>query len=447
MDKLSGLEIKKMRHKRTNRRKKYRLTRAGQVLFASLICILIGYVLWLVLSHKVTLKEAVFEFGYEDKIPLNSDYYFKGTSTQVNFDEDAFVFDGLGEFTKEIAFEGQTFTIRFRIIDNVEPEITIADEINLFTTPSIEQIYTVSDYSEVSVETNFDIEKLNVGVQSITITATDIYGNHSSLTKKVNIKNDEHTILAGFQMDIDMNTTMDYIINTYREERGLNEYNFAFAYYNTGTKETYYYNEDEFRIGGSIYKVPLNMLFYEKIQDGSLQADSKLNYCYNCYEAGNGSTAELYSPGSRIPLEFLQTQSIINSDNTASHILFEYFGYESYREMIKKYSSQEYPDEFLQDNSFNARYMLDTMKYLYENQNTYTKLIDDMKEAMPNQYFKRFVNDYEIAHKYGEYLGAQNDVGIVYTPTPYILVVLSNNEMVSAELNELVCEYTLKHPK
>ena len=70
-----------------------------------------------------------------------------------------------------------------------------------------------------------------------------------------------------------------------------------------------------------------------------------------------------------------------------------------------------------------------------------------MKEASPGSYFKRCDTEYEIAHKYGFLDQQTNDVGIIYTPSPILLVVMLDGvgyaEQIMADIVQIVIDHTL----
>ena len=62
--------------------------------------------------------------------------------------------------------------------------------------------------------------------------------------------------------------TLEEVVLTYMEQRGLNGENFSLSYYNTVTGEAYAYNDTRMMVAGSTYKLPLNMYYYEMERDG-----------------------------------------------------------------------------------------------------------------------------------------------------------------------------------
>ena len=227
--------------------------------------------------------------------------------------------------------------------------------------------------------------------------------------------------------------TLDEVVTEFREAYGLTEDNFSICYYNTVTGEEYAWNDTWFSIAASTYKLPLNMYFYEMQQAGEITGDTYITW--------TGQT-----------LDYIHEQSIVNSNNELSEALMYYWGdHVTYKEKLRKYftmTDEEIDPSYWQANWFCTRMMMDCLKYLYENQERFEELIGYMKQAMPGQYFKRGVTEYEVAHKYGSVQWFNNDVGIIYTPQPYLLAVYTQGgtiggDGICAEAARLMTAYTV----
>ena len=225
--------------------------------------------------------------------------------------------------------------------------------------------------------------------------------------------------------------TAETVIRNFIAENGYDEKNFAISYYNTVTGESYAWNDTWFSIAASTYKLPLNMYFYEMQQAGEISGDTIITW--------TGRT-----------LDDIHEQSIVNSNNELSEALMYYWGdHVSYKQNMRKYftmTDDEIHPSYWQANWYCVRMMMDTLKYLYENQENFEELIGYMKQAMPGQYFKRGVTEYEVAHKYGAVQIYYNDVGIIYTPQPYLLAVYTAGiygEDACAKAAELMTAYTV----
>lgn len=227
--------------------------------------------------------------------------------------------------------------------------------------------------------------------------------------------------------------TLEEYVEEFMQAYSLDETNFSISYYNTVTGESYAYNDTWFSIAASTYKLPLNMVFYEMQFSGEITGDTCITW--------TGQT-----------LDYIHEQSIVNSNNELSEALMYYWGsHTAYKEQLRRYftmTDEEIDPLYWQANWFCTRMMMDCLKYLYENQDSFTELIGYMKQAMPGQYFKRGVTDYEVAHKYGAVQVYNNDVGIIYTPQPYLLAVYSKggtlgSDGICAEASRLMTAYNL----
>ena len=224
-------------------------------------------------------------------------------------------------------------------------------------------------------------------------------------------------------------SVLDIIIKGLCLDYDLDETNFSLCYYNTVTGESYNYNENAWMKAASTYKLPLNMYYYDLENAGILSPDTVI---------------------SGYSLSTIHYESIVNSNNEMSEaIMYNLGSYSYYKELIfDSYGDYEYSeiDEIAwRTNYFTTRYMMSTLKHLYENADSYTELLEYMGIAKPDAYFKKYVTEYEIAHKYGTYDTAENDVGIVYTEEPYLLAIytygLDDGEDVVGKVNEVFCQY------
>ncbi len=223
--------------------------------------------------------------------------------------------------------------------------------------------------------------------------------------------------------------TLEEILAQFRAEHNLSESNFSMSCYITGTKELISFAGDTFRVAASTYKLPLNMVYYDMERTGEI-------------------SSERYIDGYYLPTMHYET--IVNSDNDmAISMLYNLGSFRQYREIMTQFYDQEYPLEYYSGNNINSDYMLAVLWKLYCNAEDYPELLDNLKIAARGQYFQLYQGDYEIAHKYGYYEGAINDVGIIYTPEPVLVAAYTENvgyaESKLGHLAELLTEYSLYH--
>ena len=219
------------------------------------------------------------------------------------------------------------------------------------------------------------------------------------------------------------------LFEAFRAERGLTENNFAVSYYDTVTGESYDWNETHMMVAASTFKLPLNLYYYEKENAGELEPDALITQ--------GGAT-----------LDVCHYLSIVESNNEISHALLYRIGtFPEYKEAMRKFftmTDDEIDPKYYQNNYYCTRMMMDTLKYLYERQDEFPELIDYMKQSNPqNGYFRAKVTEMDVAHKYGSFEGAENDVGIFYAEHPFLLAVYTQNvgETVVQDAARLAADY------
>ena len=204
--------------------------------------------------------------------------------------------------------------------------------------------------------------------------------------------------------------SLQSLIEAFMEQHYLTDRNFSLAYYNTVTGEEFCFNEETMMTAASTYKLPLNLYYYEMQEAGEISGD----------ELFLGHT-----------LDDCHYQSIVWSDNELSQeMLYALGGFHIYKDCMRTYftmTDEEIDPLYYDGNYYCTRMMLDTLKYLYSNSDRFPELLDYMQQALPDEYFKKYVTDVPIAHKYGCFEGAENDVGIFYTEQPFLLAVYTQD--------------------
>lgn len=227
---------------------------------------------------------------------------------------------------------------------------------------------------------------------------------------------------------------LDAMIAQYIEEKNLNADKISVGYCYTATGDTWLYNGDEWYYSASMYKVPLMMILAEREHNGELTQESDLN---------------------GLTLAKAEESILVYSNNDFAHLMMHYIGTDrECRELYQQYSDlpvDQYDPDFYDYSYFSARFMTDVVKTLYFENERFPHIVDCLKLAQPGAYFRRDMgSDYEIAQKYGSYKEFNSTAGIVYTPNPYILVVMTKDltiaggENVIAELAVKFRDYTLQ---
>ena len=222
---------------------------------------------------------------------------------------------------------------------------------------------------------------------------------------------------------------LDELLKPMLEHYGATEKNFGLIFTYTGTGETYMINPDAAMYGASLYKLPLCMLYAEKVGLGEMDYNTLVQYQ---------------------PLSLLMEQTLVYSKNdTAASLYFSTNApYDEY--LLNSYTDltpEELP-EWFKDFYFSPRFIHQTLMTLYNDPDRFPGIIDYMKQASPNYFFrKNLEGQYEVAQKYGEFEGVLHTAGIIYTPTPIILVVMCDRMPYQLEaieeLGEFFAEYSL----
>ena len=228
------------------------------------------------------------------------------------------------------------------------------------------------------------------------------------------------------------------LVDDFVQERGIKPENFSIGYVYTATGEEWYYNPDTWYYPASMYKVPLMMRLAEKVSGGEISQDTDLGG----YDV---STAEEYI--------------ITYSNNDYAHNVRKYLGGdEVWRQEAKGYAKlaeADYDPDYMDYCYFSPRYITQVVKTLYNEPERFPNIIECMLEAEPTHYFRlseSMNSSYEIAQKYGSFCDSFGDnfnhnTGIIYTPTPFILTVMtlnvSNYEKVISDAAVMLADYTL----
>lgn len=241
---------------------------------------------------------------------------------------------------------------------------------------------------------------------------------------------------------IDMSLAKD--IEAYFQENGIDHEKVAYCITDLEHNIKYSMNEKDEFIAASIYKLPLAMLYYDKVNEGEYTLDSTFTYSGYMHEDA-GVISSDYGIGSQVPLSDLLNDLIIYSDNDADHILYENLGgWKEYKEAMTKYTDSISENYYTMDNVTTANTMNDVVTYLYDHKEDYKGLIKNMEEAEPGEYLDRDTQ-LSMPQKYGMYDYTLNSVGFVECNTSYSIVVLTSlgdkGTDVMANINRIAYEH------
>lgn len=224
--------------------------------------------------------------------------------------------------------------------------------------------------------------------------------------------------------------TLEARVAQFMEENYLNEQNFSMSYYNTVTGESYAFEDTHMMVAASTYKLPLNLYYYQQELAGEIATDALIAGVYT--------------------LSDCHYQSLVWSNNEISEaMLYQIGSFQEYKQTMRTFTDMtddEIDPRYYSGNLYCTRMMMDALKYLYDHAADYEEMLSYMKEASPqNGYFRKYVTECEVAHKYGSFEGAENDTGIIYAGQPFLLAVYTQNvagEEICAKAARLMKDYT-----
>lgn len=213
------------------------------------------------------------------------------------------------------------------------------------------------------------------------------------------------------------------LVNNYIQAHQLNKEKISVGYCYLDSGDTWYYNGDAWYFGAGVYYVPLTMLLAEWEANGKVSRDTNLQ----------GAT-----------LGDLERYVLVYSNNYYAHQMINAIGSE--REVRTKYMSYSplpedyYDPDFLDYSYFSARFLTDVMKTLYYENERFPNIVECLKVSDAGYYFNGAMRgQYEVAQKYGNFIDRRNveynnTTGIIYTPHPFVLTVMTENMGITQEI-------------
>lgn len=234
-------------------------------------------------------------------------------------------------------------------------------------------------------------------------------------------------------------------INAYLEDEGVDKGKVGIAIHDIDNNLDYqWYAEDEY-VAGSTYKLPLAMIYYDMIASGKYKLTSKISV----YAADYTEEGENYGVNTKVELQILLDNMILESDNTAAHILFDRLGgYKKFKKTALKYYNGKMDKDWInEDNTWTPAYMNDCLNYLYKYPKKYKTLINNMKKATPEAYLDKELKIH-MAEKWGMSGAAVNAVGFVDGKHPYTIAVytygVADGETIMAHINKIAYNHIKK---
>lgn len=184
-------------------------------------------------------------------------------------------------------------------------------------------------------------------------------------------------------------------------------------------------NADQWMRAGSIYKLPLSMLWFDKIDAGEASLDDTIYYNRRKFFQEIGPLGN-HQTGDILTYEEVIKTTILESDNTGGQILFQtYGGWNVYRKDALRYTDIDMGNRFmLQKNYMTARYTTDVSTYLYKHRKKYKLLIEWLRQAVPHQVLDTVIQ-VDMPQKFGTMELYKNGTGFVDAKHPYAISVFT----------------------
>ena len=187
------------------------------------------------------------------------------------------------------------------------------------------------------------------------------------------------------------------------------------------TDETWFYNPDEWMYGVNWSKLPISMVFAEKLANGELTNDTVIT---------------------GITLEYALQTVLESSSGPSFYSMVTYLGGDTVSncaELVPQYAGlpdSYYTDDFYQRSYYTARIMMEVTKTLYQGgDERFPNVLEYMKQSQPWDMFKRDENirvnlnaSQTHAASWGDGAGDYiHCTGVIYTPTPIVLTIMMKN--------------------
>ena len=160
------------------------------------------------------------------------------------------------------------------------------------------------------------------------------------------------------------------------------------------------------------------------------------------------------------PYRWYQYRTIVESDNDRSVDLMNYLGgYRAFKEYQIPYLGNDPVEDlgwnYQIENFYNPRQFIHMLRSLLAEPERFPGILENMLQATPYSYLHQYERRYPIAQKYGFVEQAEsnrgyhtyiNSCGVVFTETPFCLVIFTDNVLkaydLMAEYCMVMCDYT-----
>lgn len=211
----------------------------------------------------------------------------------------------------------------------------------------------------------------------------------------------------------------------------------GFYYKNLSTKEEICFNENDLFMAASIIKLPILAEIYRQVSKGNADL-SELVTVKQSDKVPSCGALRLFTNEPVVDVKTLCNLMIALSDNTATNVLINHFGIDRLNSGFKEIGLQNTKINRLlfdkeaqkqgKENYFVPKEIGLLLEQIYNKTFVNEHISNEIEKTLLNQQINHKIpgklpGGIRVAHKTGEDSGITNDVGIVYAPEPFIIVL------------------------
>jgi beta-lactamase class A len=205
----------------------------------------------------------------------------------------------------------------------------------------------------------------------------------------------------------------------------------------------YAFNEQRLYYSASLNKAPYALYLYETLED----LDTVHIYTEDMYREGAGIIKKM-EPGAELTDAELLEYAVRLSDNVAFRMLIRVYGVEGFKVWLNEKGMDTTHIRNLTNANLTVLDAAFITQLLYKYIESPGERNAKLKMDLLTSAFPYIQTGYPFAHKYGLWDEAHHDMGIIYAPSPYILVVMtdrgSSEEPVLPETRVIFWEISAK---
>lgn len=197
----------------------------------------------------------------------------------------------------------------------------------------------------------------------------------------------------------------------------------------------------------STVKVPMALYCCDQAAAGAVDLAETLTYRQALdYEGGSGSLQNTISEGDRLTIGDCLERAIVDSDNTATNMVFRYWRERPEGLSLTQRLNMSYGLDY-DDGMATAARMKPVLLKLAQNPDEnpyYDILLENMGTTTFNEYLTKPLQDGTYVHKYGDYGGYIGDIGLLLGETRLIFIFYAKSSAGAVELSHEIGAYLSK---